>query len=165
MGIYDYVLPFLLTFTLVFAVLEKLAILGRDKTNINLVVSMIIGLILVAQPEVTFIINNFIPKVSLFIIVVLMFLIALGTFGGKTEMSGYTMFIALIVSIVAIIWALYPGSIMNMPTWFRPDEREKAWIILIATIVLVVSFVKGSKNPNNESIIEKIGKELTKKGN
>jgi len=81
MGVYDYLLPFLLIFTIIFAILEKLMIFGKEhgtekpKTNINLVISLILGLLVVSQPEITYIINSFLPKVSLFILVSLMFLV------------------------------------------------------------------------------------------
>ena len=85
MGVYDYLLPFLLIFTIIFAILEKLMIFGKEhgtekpKTNINLVISLILGLLVVSQPEITYIINSFLPKVSLFILVSLMFLVIAGT--------------------------------------------------------------------------------------
>jgi len=49
-GVYDYVLPFLLVFTIIFAILEKTKLFGteqdgRAKTNINTILALVIGLI------------------------------------------------------------------------------------------------------------------------
>ncbi len=160
MGVYDYVLPFLLVFAILFAILEKLKVFGEDKTNVNLVISLISGLILMSRPEVIMVINNFIPKVSLFVIVIMMFLVVAGMFGAKTgDWSGYALFVAFIVSIIAIIWALYPGDPSMLPNWFSPDSRDKAWIVLIVTIVLVISFLKG-KQTQEENWVEKFAKGL-----
>ncbi len=160
MGIYDFILPFLLVFAILFAVLEKLQIFGNDKKNVNLIIALISGLILISRPEITYLINNFIPKVSMFIIVVLMFLVIAGMFGAKAgDWSGYALFVAFIISILAIIWALYPGSAFIFPEWFRPDAQEKAWIILIVTIVIVISYIGRSKT-SNDSWIEKFANSL-----
>ena len=43
-GLTDVMLPFLLVFTLVFAVLEKTKVLGMEKKNLNVVVSLVMAL-------------------------------------------------------------------------------------------------------------------------
>ncbi|MBU0962958.1 MAG: hypothetical protein KKD48_03580, partial [Nanoarchaeota archaeon] len=140
MGIYEFILPFLLIFAIVFAILERLEIFGKGKKNINLMISIILGLFVIAQPEIVYLINSFLPKVSLFILVILMFLIIAGMFGASTTgWSGGAFAIALVVCVIAIIWALAGGTYLGLPYWLRPDPRDKAWIILIATIVIVVS--------------------------
>ena len=162
-GVYDYLLPFLLIFAIIFAVLEKLAIFGREpgtqkpRTNINMVISLILGLLVASQPEITYIINSFLPKVSLFILVALMFLIIAGMFGAKTEnWSGIALPIALVICIIAIIWALSGGSSLSLPYWLRPDSRDRAWIILIATVVLVIAYIGGGKDQTPKSWSEKL---------
>lgn len=151
MGVYDYLLPFLLIFTIIFAILEKLMIFGKEhgtekpRTNINLVISLILGLLVISQPEITYIINSFLPKVSLFILVALMFLVIAGMFGAKTDgWKGMALPIALVICIIAIIWALSGGTSLNLPYWLRPDSRDRAWIILIATVVVVIAYIGGS---------------------
>ncbi len=42
-GVFDFLLPFLLIFSIIFAILEKTKILGEDKSNINIIVSTVIG--------------------------------------------------------------------------------------------------------------------------
>ena len=43
-GLTDIMLPFLLVFVLVFAVLEKTAVLGADKKNFNVIVALVLAL-------------------------------------------------------------------------------------------------------------------------
>ncbi|MDD5133220.1 MAG: hypothetical protein PHD81_02130 [Candidatus Nanoarchaeia archaeon] len=157
MGVYEYLLPFLLVFSIVFALLEKLKILGKDKeenpkTNINVVVSLVMGALLIAQPQIVYLINQFLPKVSLLIIVALMFLMVAGMFGTPTEdWGGIALVVALIISILGIIWALSPSAGLYMPTWFHPTDEDKAWVILIGTIVVVVAMFsrKEAKTPKS----------------
>ena len=71
-GGFDVLLPFLLVFTIVFAILEKTNILGEDKKNFNVIIALVIGALLVSQTALVEIINLFIPRVSLFIVIGLM---------------------------------------------------------------------------------------------
>src|SRR3989344_8777090 len=80
-GLTDVMLPFLLVFTLLFAVLEKTKVLGDQKRNLNLTISLVISL-LVVIPHVTNsypggmdvvdIMNKALPSVSIVIIAVIM---------------------------------------------------------------------------------------------
>ena len=57
----EYVLPFLLVFTLVFAILDKTKLLGEEKRQINAIMSLVIGLILLAFPAPREIIVKLMP--------------------------------------------------------------------------------------------------------
>ena len=46
-GLTDVMLPFLLMFTLMFAILQKTKILGDDKKNFNTVVALVMSLLIV----------------------------------------------------------------------------------------------------------------------
>ena len=88
-GFFDVVLPFLLTFTLTFAILEKTAILGKTKIdketeipnkNLNAMVAFVFGLLVVATANVVRAINESIPNVILLVVISISFLILIGTF-------------------------------------------------------------------------------------
>jgi len=98
LGFYDFILPFLLVFTIVFAILEKTKILGVDKDNeskrnINAVIALVLGLLIVNQFEIVQSLNTFLPKISFFIVIALMVLILFGLFGANVERArGYSPF-------------------------------------------------------------------------
>jgi len=81
-GFFDIVLPFLLVFTIVFAILEKTKILGEDKANLNAMVAFVVGLLFVGAIGLVSIINEALPNVALFLIVILSFLMLFGAFVG-----------------------------------------------------------------------------------
>ena len=54
-------LPFLLVFVVIFAILEKSKVFGNDKHQINSLVSLLIGLILITFPGPRDIIIEFMP--------------------------------------------------------------------------------------------------------
>lgn len=93
LGIYDVVLPFLLIFTIVFAILEKTKIFGTEKIsgheyprkNLNAMAAFVIALVAVASTKIVGVINQALAKIVLLIIVAISFLILIGTFHGKDE--------------------------------------------------------------------------------
>src|SRR3989344_4332425 len=88
-GVFNYVLPFLLIFSIFIAILEKTQILGEGKTNINVVVSASAGLLVLAQQGIVETINLFIPRISLIMLVTLMGLLIIALVAGK-KFSGIT---------------------------------------------------------------------------
>ena len=90
-GLFDVVLPFLLVFTLMFAILEKTRVLGTEndkpRANLNSMVSFIIALLVVATNKIVSIINKALPNVVLIIVMILSFLIMLGLFYKTGELD------------------------------------------------------------------------------
>ncbi len=95
LGIYDVVLPFLLTFTIFFAVLERTKVLGTEevdgeeitKKNLNAMVAFIVGFLVVATPKMVAIINDALPHFVLLVLVAVSFLMLVGTFYTNEELK------------------------------------------------------------------------------
>jgi len=94
LGVYEILLPFLLVFTLVFAILEKTAILGFDETragtkitkkNQNSMISFTIAFIVVASSEVVRIMNQVIADTVILLVVSVCFLMLVGVFHEQGE--------------------------------------------------------------------------------
>ena len=81
-GVFDIAMPFILVFTLIFGVLEKINLFGVNKKNINLVVALAISFLAIRNVFFIEMLNRFLPNIAMFLIIILMFLLLLGTFGG-----------------------------------------------------------------------------------
>ena len=89
-GLFDVILPFLLVFTITFAVLEKTRILGSVKVhgtedsipnkNLNSMVSFSIALLVVATANIVRAINESLPNIVLLLVAAISFLILIGVF-------------------------------------------------------------------------------------
>jgi len=147
LGVYEYLLPFLLIFSITFAILEKVKILGEDKKNINIIVSVILALIFVTQFTLVSTLNSFLPKISLFIIVAIMALILFGIFGAKVHegLGSIGLAIGAIVSLFAIYWGLSPSLGFEIPFWV---QNNFSVIILVLIIIIVIALVTGSSSSN-----------------
>jgi archaellum biogenesis protein FlaJ (TadC family) len=93
LGVYDIILPFLLVFVLVFALLEKTKVLGVDlvkgkdgekveytKKSLNAMVAFVTGFFVVASTQLVAVINQTLSQVFLLLLLVVCFLMVWGTF-------------------------------------------------------------------------------------
>lgn len=157
-GVVDVLLPFLLVFTVVFAVLDKTKIMGEGKRNMNIGIAIIFAL-LVVIPHVTGnfpagydpvkIINAALPSVSLLVVAVIALMILIGVFAHDRVMLGMTApgWVG-IFSIVALIFIFgsaagwWSGGLMQwLDAVFGSDIV--AIIIMILVFGIIIAFVTG----------------------
>ena len=148
-GAYDVILPFLLVFAIVFAILEKTKIFGDKKTNVNFVVSFVIGLLLVAQQQIVQTINLFLPRVALIIVVALAALLVLSMLAGKEAkgFQGAWFGIIAIVAIIFIVLALNPDF-----NFLSQYDKDRLFAIAIPLIVMLAAIwiIVGLGSPPRE---------------
>jgi len=166
MGVFNVILPFLLIFTVVYAVLDKIHILGSKKAP-NAVVSLVVALLVIRSPYIIGLLNRFLPNIAMFLVIILMFLLMLGTFTGKKHQD-WAYGLAFLVSIVFVIWALasdYLGDFLGLPAWLSNlDETTKASILFIGIFVAIIFLVMregGESGEKKKNIFEKVA-DLTK---
>ena len=108
-GIADVLLPFILVFAIVYAVLDKVKIFGDEKRNINMVIALVVGLsvviphVLDSYPpgaDVVDMINIILPQVSLVAIAFIMVLVLVGVFGGEWIGKSISGWLALLAAIL-----------------------------------------------------------------
>lgn len=162
-GLTDALLPFLLIFAVVFAILQKVKIFGKDKRNINVILALVIGL-LVVIPHVTNsyppggdiveIMNNAIPNVSMILIAIVMLLILVGVFGSEIDIAGSSLagwiaFISLL--IVGYIFGRAAGWFEYLPNWLSwlDDPETQALVIILLVFGLLIWFV--TKEPGKKA--------------
>ncbi|MBC8444400.1 hypothetical protein H8D83_02325 [Candidatus Woesearchaeota archaeon] len=175
-GLTDALLPFLLIFAVIFAILQKVKIFGKEKKNINVILAVVIGL-LVVIPHVTNsyppggdiveIMNNAIPNVSLIIISIIMLLILVGVFGSEidivgTSLAGWVAFISLL--IVGYIFGRAAGWFEYLPNWLSwlDDPETQALVIILLVFGLLIWFVTKEPKKTTEGRISNGFKEIGK---
>jgi len=85
-GLYDVVLPFMLVFTLVFAILEKTRLFGEHevngkiipKKNLNAIVAVTFGFLVIASTQIVAVINEVLANAALLLIMVVCFMLLAG---------------------------------------------------------------------------------------
>lgn len=93
LGMYDVVLPFLLVFTIVFAILDKSKVFGTDKIgdekypkkNINAMVAFVIAFFVIASAHLVEVITKVSSQVVILLLASVLFLMLIGSFMKETE--------------------------------------------------------------------------------
>ena len=150
-GLTDVILPFILIFTIIFAVLQKSKLFGADSKKYDIIVSLAISL-LVVIPHVTGrypagmdavqIINSAIPSISVIAIAIIMFLVLIGIFGAETKWGGWVSGLVLLLSAFAVVWIFgkAAGWWYRMPFWLD-DPDTQALVVIILVFGIIVWFV------------------------
>ena len=145
----DYILPFVLVFTLIFAVLQKTKVLGEGKKQIDAIIGLIIGIILIAFPFARSIVVNLMPFLAVSVTVLLVFMLMYGFVYGKEDMRGGLKITLLIISSLALITVL----LIITGAWdylhdmmFNNPEGGQIWINILLIVVMagaVIAVVAG----------------------
>lgn len=165
-GVFNVLLPFLLVFAITFAILEKIQLFGQ-KRQINGIIAAIMGILLVRNQYVVGIINRFLPNISLFMIIILMFLLLIGIFaGGSTRFRGSLLGFAMVISFIFVLWSLssnFLGDTLGLPDFLTNlDDQTKSIIWFVAIFVAVIYFV--TKDPSGSKREPAFGNWLQKIG-
>jgi len=129
LGIFDVVLPFLLTFTIVYALLQRTKLLGEDKKNLDAMSAAAVAFITVASSKVV----AAILQVSSQLIVLLL----LGVF-----------FLLLVSSFYAPEALLKKEKEGGLPDW---TKKTFVWLMLIAILAI---FAQSIKTASGQSWLE-----------
>lgn len=140
------VLPFLLIFTVVFAILEKTQLL-KAKKDLHAVIALVFGLIVVGVPPIVGVILKLVPVIAVIIVVLLAWMMTYGFVGGldKGNVTGpWKITFQIILSIVligTILWATGAWSLMSTKPW---AEQIGPTLLLVGAIIAVISVVISS---------------------
>lgn len=144
----DYILPFALLFVVVFAILDKTEILGKEKKQINAIVAFIFALMFVAIGNAVSIIQGLIPIVGVMVVVILSFMLLFGFVGGQVNpMNKGLIITAGILILIAMIFTLlyFTGVLPTIQSWFTIDEILST-VILLVFIIAIFSVVLTTKS-------------------
>ena len=176
-GFMDVVLPFLLIFTVIFAVLEKTKIMGEGKRNLNIGIAFIFALMVVV-PHVTgnfpagydpvAVINAALPSVSLVVVAVIALMILIGVFAHDRIMLGLTApgWVGLfsIVTLVFIFGSAagwwQTGFLQWLEDLFGQDIIAVAIMLLVFGII--IAFVTGGGEHEKVGALNRVGIDLGK---
>lgn len=157
------ILPFLLIFTIVFAILQRSKILGENK-GVDVLVALILGLLFIRSGVVVEAVHRFLPSVSLFLVVIIMLLLVIGAFAGPHKgWTGTAFSIGLIISVIFIIWAIASALGFNMGR-LALDSRTTAIIVFLVVFIIIIWLVvrEPKKEKKGGGWFKKFAEEMTR---
>lgn len=136
----EYILPFLLVFTLTFAVLDKTKLLGEGKRQINAIMSLVIGIILLGFPGPREIIVRLIPFLAVSLVVLFVFMLLYGFMWERKEgvlHKGVKIALGIIIALAVLVAVLIiTGAWDKIYDTLITKNASKVWlnVLLIAII-------------------------------
>ncbi len=179
-GVADVLLPFLLIFTVVFAILQKTKILGKkdEAKKFNVIIALVMGMGVIfphvlgyyppTSDPVT-IINTSLPSVAVIAIAIIMVMLLLGTFGYEFGVSGNSInggIMLFCFGAVAYIFGTNAGFWGNGQyprfLWFLADPNTQSLLVVILVFGIIVWLItredkKDDKSPKWHQAIVPIG--------
>ncbi len=153
-GVFTVVLPFLLVFTIVFAILEKTRVLGTEeiegktysKKNLNAIVSFVVALLVVASTRLVAVINTALANIVLLLLLAVFFLVLVGSFfkeeGGVFLEKGGWRTLFMLIMFFGIVIIFLDALDWLRPTWsYLTTHIGTQWIGSLILLVLIIVFI------------------------
>jgi uncharacterized membrane protein YfcA len=174
-GFFEVILPFLLVFTLVFAILEKTKLFGEEnvkgekypRKNIDAMIAFVIAFFVIAATNVVGIIKEAMPKISLILVILISFMLLAGSFMGDKQFN----FEENKVFKWFLILVIFVGILLIFLSSIKPEGSNESWletfwnyissgyesgpiigtVILIIFLVVIIGYVVGFKTEKGGS--------------
>ena len=134
LGFFEYLLPFLIVFSIVFGILSQIKLFENNKT-VNGVIAMAVGLMALQFGFVSSFFSQIFPRLGIGLSVLLIFIILVGFFSDKSQSVTKFAFVLVgfVIFAVIIMNSFDFSKNFSFPSWFSEN-----WVT-----VLVISFFVG----------------------
>jgi len=137
----EFILPFLLVFVIVFAILQKSKLLGDGKAQMDSLVALAIALLLIITPVPRNFIVDFTPWVAVGIAVILVFLLLYG-FIAEESWKGekwIKIVFGILAGLFVIVLVIYFSGVWNtdiLKSIFSMDESSGLWANILLLLII-----------------------------
>lgn len=153
----EYLLPFALIFTLIFAILQKSKLLGEGKKQIDAIIGLVVGLILIAYAPARLIVVQLQVFLAVFAAILLVFMLLMAFISQKKEgdilgkwfkYALYTILVvALIITLIVITgyWDFVTGYLSDSSTGGQIWVNGLIIVVIVGALIAVL-WDKGEKS-------------------
>lgn len=153
LGVFDFILPFLLVFVIVFGILESTRFFS-DHKGVHIIIALVIGLMsLRYQYFLSTFLSELFPRIGIGIAIILGLLLLIGIFIGKKD--DYWRYILMGVGAVIFIVILWQTADRLGWAWLGTVGDDSVGFIILAVIligaIIAVSASTRDKDHRHES--------------
>jgi len=165
LGLLNVLLPFLLIFTIAFAVLQKSKIMGERSYRFNIIISFVLALAAIIPhvtgstvfPDVVVPINKALPQVSLLMVASMMALLMIGVFGHNINLAGTSLGgVVVIFSLVAVVYTFLQAAGLTRRIELLADPQTRSLLIAILVFGIIVWFITSEPNEDSKGTIDSL---------
>ncbi len=144
--------PFVLVFTLIFAILQKTQLLGEGKKQIDAMIGLVVAIMLVAFPPARDTIVLLMPFFAVSAVILLVFMLLYGFIAGKKEgdvlNAGWKIALISILALAIVTYLLISTGYWDK-VWmlfFSGGGSVFTTVIMIVVIVgVIIAVIKGER--------------------
>jgi hypothetical protein len=167
-GVFDVVLPFLLVFTVVFALLERTKVFGMEKIegkeytkkNLNSAAAFVIAFLVVASSELVEIITDVSSKFVVLLFGIVLFLLLVGSFfkeephGVFLEGGWKTTFMVIVFIVLIFIFLDALNVLGDVFDFLQGTNRGElvGSVLLMALIIMFIVYVTKERQSQQPTI-------------
>lgn len=152
----EYLLPFALVFVLIFAILQKSKLLGDGKKQIDAIIGLVVGLILIAYGPARLIVVQLQVFLAVFASILLVFMLLMAFISQKKEGEilgkwfKYALYAILCVSLVIALivmfgyWDMVVGFVTNSSSGGQLWVNGLIIVVIVGALIAVLAD-KGNK--------------------
>jgi len=149
MGVFTYMLPFLVIFSLVFAILTRLQIF-KDNRAVNGIIALAVGLMSLQFDFVPRFFSEIFPRMGVALSIILVFLVLAGMFIDP-ENKGWMIGLMIIVVIIAAVVIFQSfGATGFISYWYLLRQNFSAILAAVILIGFIIAIIAGSKPINQK---------------
>ncbi|MBS3137805.1 hypothetical protein J4232_05195 [Candidatus Woesearchaeota archaeon] len=162
LGVYDVILPFILVFTIVFAIFEKTKIFGTEdvegvktaKKNLNAMIAFVIAFLVIASAQLVAIINKSLANIVLLLLISVCFLLLIGSFFSEKEevklIGGWRTFFMIVMLIGVVLIFLAAITTSSGKSWLQViidsvvnnfDSTAVSSIVLLIVVLIFMMYI------------------------
>ncbi|MFH1365510.1 MAG: hypothetical protein ABIH28_02925 [archaeon] len=150
----EYLIPFLLIWTIIFAILQKTKLLGEGKMQLDAIVSAVIGLMFIGALGPKELVGNMIlfltvAMIIIFVVLILWGFAVGGDFSKPLSSKGMKWFLGILIGGSVIISLLYFSGYTSSLSNFLYDQNWSSsfWtnFFFVVIIAIVLAFVLKTK--------------------
>ena len=168
-GIFDVLLPFMLVFAILYAIMQKTKLLGA-RPGIDAIVAMAIAFMAIINPFVSQMMRVILENTVIAVLIIVALMLLLGLVWGGKRMKAWT-FVGGIIGVVVFAWILgrvadyyqmyFPGTVVFSSMWW---ESNLPWVVpIIIIIIFAIVIISSGKERTGGNALEKIMHDLTEK--
>lgn len=173
LGVYDVILPFILVFTIVFAIFERTKVLGTEKVdgieypkkNLNAMAAFVIAFLVVASSQMVAIINSAMPMIVILLFLGVFFLLLVGVFWSEKEevlLKGAWKILFMVIMFIGImaifLYSIPTESGMPFLEWLMlfliknySTTAVSSIVLMIVVIGFMIYIIKEPKKEKSEA--------------
>lgn len=151
MGFFEFILPFLLIFAVVYGILSYMEIFGNQK-GIHAIIAVILGLLAIRSGYFQAFLAEIAPRLGVGLTILLVALILIGLFvqDQSKKTLGW-----ILLGIAAVIFIVIMGQLYNSPMFggdlgFSSPEVI-GWLIMIGLLIVIIVVVAVGNSPHQST--------------